>query len=318
MKKKLVVDFDTPIISAAAVCQYNYIAKHSETGDEIPIESKKKFFEKFKDMKDREDEVEFIKQATLIPDDGDFKIEFRAYKSINDSVKRLENLSWASPVTIVVGGEGNFRMDVAKTWPYKGTRTEKPLLTDKVKQYVKKKYSFQVESVDGVETDDVVSWYGWESYQEAKQKRDKKAAPTVIAHVDKDLNMIPGWHCDLKGDNLRWISEDEGMKFFFWQLLAGDKTVDNIPGLNGISDEIIETYGLRRVRSMGKGTADKIIEACPNSVAAWKAVLHCYKVIYPDSWQTYMQEQADLLWMQRYPGSRFIVEEYAEMTSEKD
>lgn len=313
MKKKLVIDFDTPIIKAAAVCQTNLEVVEKSTGKRLAMPSKKQFFLKYPQYKEREDDFLFETKANLLPDDGDFKIEYRAYKSVNDSYKRLADLPWADPVTIVVGGSDNFREKVAVTWPYKGNRLEKPLLTGKVKDYVKRKYSFQVESHDGVETDDVVSWYGWESYQEAKKKQDKKAAPTVIAHVDKDLNMIPGWHIGLDAGKPYWVSEEQGMKFFFWQLLCGDKAVDNIPGLNGLVEEIVEKFGVRRGKGIGKGSATKIIESCETALDAWKAVVFCYEAVHPVNWKVYMQEQADLLWMQRYPGSRFLVEEKLEV-----
>jgi len=59
----------------------------------------------------------------------------------------------------------------------------------------------------------------------------------VVVTVDKDLDMIPGYHLDPKTEvnaKRRWHVNEEQADIFFWkQMLTGD-SIDNIPGIEGI------------------------------------------------------------------------------------
>lgn len=54
----------------------------------------------------------------------------------------------------------------------------------------------------------------------------------LIVHTDKDLNQIPGWHSDITGNNIRYVSYEEACRFKYMQIIAGDRA-DDIPGLRG-------------------------------------------------------------------------------------
>ena len=56
---------------------------------------------------------------------------------------------------------------------------------------------------------------------------------TIICSIDKDLLQIPGNHYNFVRDEFITITEEEGIHFFYLQLLMGDKA-DNIPGITGI------------------------------------------------------------------------------------
>ena len=45
-KKLLIVDFDTPIVRAATMCQTTYVATDTRTGAEFPVKTQKGFLEK--------------------------------------------------------------------------------------------------------------------------------------------------------------------------------------------------------------------------------------------------------------------------------
>jgi hypothetical protein len=55
----------------------------------------------------------------------------------------------------------------------------------------------------------------------------------VVCHIDKDLNMIPGWHWNFKKKELYYTSPQDSFVFMSLQLLTGD-AADNIPGIWGI------------------------------------------------------------------------------------
>jgi 5'-3' exonuclease len=75
--------------------------------------------------------------------------------------------------------------------------------------------------------------------------------------------------------------------FFLWQLLVGDKAVDNVPGIDGI----------------GPKKADKLLSGKTRNEAV-EIVQHCYKKQYGDAWPEAFKECADLLWIQREAGKR--------------
>lgn len=62
----------------------------------------------------------------------------------------------------------------------------------------------------------------------------------VICSKDKDLDMIPGLHYNFsktkKGVGVYEVTELEGLRFFYKQMLSGDST-DNIPGMFRIFNE---------------------------------------------------------------------------------
>lgn len=320
-KKTLIIDFDTPIVRAAAVCQNNYMVRHKKTGAKKPFPSKKQFFAQYPLAK--EEDFEFLEEPSLIiPEEEGFKIEWRAHKGVKDVVNRLSALPWVEDFKLVFGGSGNFRNEVATTEVYKGNRGTKPILTDYLKEYTAKMWPEHIVVRDGIEADDVLGHYGWQGYLKAKKAKDPHASDIVLVHIDKDINMVPGWHMhtDDKKHQVRWVSDTEAYKFFFFQLLCGDRAVDNIPGLKNNTPAICEKFGVRKSKTIGKKTAEKIIEQCESIEDAFRAVVFCYKECVGEEWKTYMQEQADLLWMQREPfpkpGSRFLVEEMWEKVNE--
>jgi len=100
----------------------------------------------------------------------------------------LENLGVdAEDMTMYLSGPTNYRDGVATLRPYKGNRdaAHKPVHGPAIKEYMEHKYH-TVYSVDE-EADDVVAYNHYAMYL-----RDPYS--TIIATVDKDLNMIPGLH----------------------------------------------------------------------------------------------------------------------------
>lgn len=79
---------------------------------------------------------------------------------------------------------------------------------------------------------------------------------SVIVSIDKDLNQIPGHHFNFVKGLLYEVSPEEGLRYFYHQLLTGDRG-DNIPGIHGI----------------GPKTAEKILNGYHTEMDLWKAVL---------------------------------------------
>ena len=99
----------------------------------------------------------------------------------------------------------------------------------------------------------------------------------VIMSIDKDLDMIHGWHYNFIKDNKYFIDDQQAIKHFYTQILTGDR-VDNIIGLKGI----------------GPKKAEKILEDCTTEQEMYDAVLKAY-----DNDEKRVLENGQLLWIRR-------------------
>ncbi len=163
-------------------------------------------------------------------------------------------------------GSNNYRKEIAKEAPYKGNRTAaKPMHYDFLREYLTKSWGF--EMVDNQEADDAI---GIEAY-----KMDVEEY--MIYTIDKDLDMIRGWHYNFTKNEKYFICEEDTMRTFYKQILTGDR-VDNIPGLKGI----------------GPKKADKILGEATKEPELFKLVLEAY-----DNDLERMTEMAQLLWIRR-------------------
>ena len=149
--------------------------------------------------------------------------------------KEIESIVWdtcSEEVKVAVKGKGNFRYDVAED--YKVHRSGKPLdakIAKRRKQLNNYAYSLGHHKSDNCEADDVVCIWA----QEAKDA----GVHYVISHIDKDIDMMEGWHHNFTKKTLYEITEDEGWYKMCIQMLTGDST-DNIQGLKGIGPKKAE------------------------------------------------------------------------------
>lgn len=200
--------------------------------------------------------------------------------------------------TIYFTGSNNFRIDIAKTKVYKGTRVlKKPWHFDNLTVYIKAMYDWEVN--DTLEADDMMAIAQTKNEKDIKEldRSDSPITSTIICTRDKDLRMVPGylysWEAGKipsfgpeeieEGGYLRAVGDKvigTGMSFFYYQLLMGDST-DNIPGCPKI----------------GAVKAYKVLESAKFPEEMLSRVLQTYKEAGKDT--TYLREQADLLWMVR-------------------
>lgn len=115
--------------------------------------------------------------------------------------------------------ENNFRYAIYPE--YKANRTKPPpIFLDIVKDYLKSEW--QANVAEGQEADDALG------IEQVKHGND-----SVICSIDKDLLQIPGRHYNFVKGESQEVSEIEGIRHFYKQLLIGD-TSDNVFGIYGI------------------------------------------------------------------------------------
>lgn len=162
-----------------------------------------------------------------------------------------------------LGGNGNFRKELSPL--YKAKRAERPEYMIKwelvIRRILIEEWKFVV--VDNIESEDAVIIC-------ANAYCDK--TNVIISHTDKDLNFWWGnhyhyqkhqhWYTDELGELYRTKTtlKGKGLKFFYAQLLMGDKGTDGVEGLRG--------YGPVKIL--------KLIDSCTNEYSLFRRVYTAY------------------------------------------
>lgn len=202
----------------------------------------------------------------------------------------------ATHYRIFLTGEGNFRKDVAKLCKYKGKRELRPAEMRRPYHYETLRTAlierYGAEVCHGEEADDAlgraVGFY--------TETEGEYSIPCICTN-DKDLRQIPGYHYDFTHPErgIQTVSELEGIKYFYHQLLTGD-TADDIIGIPGI----------------GPAKADKILSGAETEQECEERVVKEYIKFYHEgdgrnvldqlgrTWHDVLEEQKELLWIRRH------------------
>lgn len=198
-----------------------------------------------------------------------------ALAEVGEEVETLE---------LYLSGSVNFRNDIATIRPYKGNRdpSAKPYWYKEIRDYLVNVWGAKI--VEPWEADD------WVSIQQTNDPDN-----TIICTIDKDLNMVPGFHYNYRTKEFHEVSWSEARAAFYRQLLTGD-TTDNIPGCYRV----------------GKATAAKLITEDMSEEEMYDVVLKEYQKSidkYGDKTgyahmtaEAALLENARLLWMLEYEG----------------
>ena len=171
-----------------------------------------------------------------------------------------------------ITGKGNYRNELAVTEPYKGNRKDakRPVHYAAIRTHLQR---LGAELVEGSEADDAVATEatktgGW------------------IVSIDKDLDQVAGWHYNFVKHEEYYVTEEEGLRNFYTQMLTGDRT-DNIIGLKGI----------------GPKKAEKILKDCKTEEEMYATVVKAY--LEAGLTEERVTENGHLLWLRRVPNQMF-------------
>jgi 5'-3' exonuclease len=144
-------------------------------------------------------------------------------------VESIINATKADSYELWLSGKGNFRYNIYPEYKANRSGSYRPKWEKQTKDFLVKEW--QANWSEGCEADDMVG-----------VRQCEATEPTIIAHIDKDINMIPGWHYGwpisrlgklVKAESTYEVSEEEALYNFYYQLIVGDKGTDNIPGVKG-------------------------------------------------------------------------------------
>lgn len=176
------------------------------------------------------DIVAFRAAATVPDREAEDIAILRCDKTMQDILDATESDQYKSFVT----GPGNFRKHINPE--YKANRKDKepPIHLQACREFLINEWNTEV--CEGYEADDAlgINQTIGNSVHHSMLLEGQNCSPaTVICTIDKDLDMIPGLHFNWVKGEIYEVSEIEALKFFYKQLLIGDKS-DNIVGVVGI------------------------------------------------------------------------------------
>jgi 5'-3' exonuclease len=125
-----------------------------------------------------------------------------------------------------LSGGNNFRYDVFPQYKANRKDAPKPRWLGACQDYLLSNWNAEI--TDGCEADDALGCA-------------QDGTGTIICSIDKDLLQIPGKHYNFVKNEFSEVTEFQGIKHFYLQLLQGDRT-DGISGLDGIGPKKAEKY----------------------------------------------------------------------------
>lgn len=156
--------------------------------------------------------------------------------------------------------KSNFRYDIYPE--YKATRkAEKPTHYHRLRDYLLETHG--AELVLDQEADDALGieqTYQMNEYNGQPDCETGYAGYPCIVTIDKDLDQIPGWHYNFVKKDKYWVKPEEGLRYFYEQILQGDR-IDNVPGIHGI----------------GPVTARRLLSNCKTEKEMYEVVLRKYE-----------------------------------------
>lgn len=275
--KYAVIDLDLPVFKAAATGQKTIYHLKDEHGEHLNT------FQNAKDCKAHIQEAEEFLGLDTSNWVRESELVIKDYQGCQDSLVYAINnylkLVGAEQSICTIGGEGNFRDDLAKIKKYKGQRkTEKPHHFKQLREWAIKEYNPQISS--GVESDDLISMILYKDFQKSMKVKSKSVGEYVMIDLEKDCRTTPGWHFDPKIDEEPiWISRLEANRWVYTQSLAGD-SADNYGGCKGI----------------GMVKAKEALSECKTSQELYSVSLELYRSVYGDEHSFETWEGDDVTW----------------------
>lgn len=198
-----------------------------------------------------------------------------AFTNLNNTMESIFDALYTDKPRIVdlivfLTGKGNFRETLATRKTYKDNRdpAHRPKHYRALKERLVTHYKAHI--INGEEADDAI---GKAAYERAVDKY-------VIVSNDKDLDQLSGFHYDWTTKRGYFVTDEEAIKNFYVQLLAGDST-DNIPG------------------AISEGAARKIIEEAADPHGCAVRAKEVYEKKYGQYWGDWIEEIGELVWIRR-------------------
>jgi hypothetical protein len=141
----------------------------------------------------------------------------------------MDRTETTEAIIYVKGTEGNFRYFIDPY--YKVKRRDRDYTTPEVAERIAGLLKYVQDLYGGVPSGEADDWC-----RITAQKAILEGKRPVVCHIDKDLNMIPGWHYHMKVKEFYHMSVAQAYYFAMKQFIIGDMASDSIPGLMKIGE----------------------------------------------------------------------------------
>jgi len=157
-----------------------------------------------------------VEPRTLTKEETDFERDI-AIARCDALMRELIHTTQADTYQCFLSGRENFRYRVYPDYKANRKDTVDPRFRQDCKAFLLKEWNATLSH--GNEADDLLG---------IAQTED-----SIIATIDKDLLMVPGWHYNWVKDERTYTAPLDGIRFAYKQMLIGDKA-DNIFGVAGL------------------------------------------------------------------------------------
>lgn len=141
---------------------------------------------------------------------------------------------------IYISGKDNFRLELYPQYKIHRSDDSRPHWFSEIRKHLVTRWDAQV--VNGMEADDALGI--------------AQTSTSVLASIDKDLDVVPGLHYDWQKNLVYEVNEEDANFCFWYQMLMGD-TSDNIKGIPGIGKKTARTM----LNSMDSSNWKKHVES---------------------------------------------------------
>lgn len=188
-------------------------------------------------------------------------------------IKEISEVVKADAVELWLSGSDNFRYGIYPEYKANRIKSKRPRWEKDVKEYLVSEYSANWSK--GCEADDMLG-----------VRQTELGKESIICTIDKDLWQIPGWKYNFVKKEQNFVTDEEGLYFFYYQCLVGD-TADGIKG----------------VPNIGPVKAKKLLDACYAEENDANVARLWYEAVR-DQYGSYeeFKMNAQVLWIWRKPG----------------
>lgn len=190
-------------------------------------------------------------------------------------LKEMSEVLETNSMELWLSGKNNFRYQVFPEYKANRIDAKRPKWEQEVKNYLIETWKANVS--DGCEADDMLGVRAMELGYDS-----------VVATIDKDLDMIPGWHYNFVKREKYFVTPEEAIRHFYYQCIVGD-AADGIKGVPGL--------GPKKAKNL-LDSCDE--EAACNHVDRERLYYECVKDLF--SCYEEFEMTAKCLWIWRKPG----------------
>lgn len=210
----------------------------------------------------------------------------KAWKNFVRLYRELMDTTFCSESIMAVGGENNYRFMMYPE--YKLKRNADPTKRNAFVPILRQLAVFEDFAIAAHdrEADDLIRIWALEAGAAGDE--------FIVCENDKDLRCIPGTHYDMKNKIFLEISELDAKRVYYEQMLKGDVTTDNIPGIPGI----------------GTKKAAAMCAHCITDAEFQEVVVSNYIAYYGDDWYSYFLSNAKMIHIQRHLNDYFNAAEW--------